>query len=602
MAVGSGSASEKNGRVKSPLPLQKKEMNSQENAVSSSHLKRNKSPGIRVVGGRIYDPVNGKTCHQCRQKTRDFVAACKNLSNKKPCPIMYCHKCLLNRYGEKAEEVDASGVWSCPKCRGICNCSICMKKRGHQPTGLLITTAKATGYSSVSEMLLKGGEGSNQEKVEPDMVASPKKDAAASPKKQGKENSLDEVDANLPQVDKKSKKVHKGVNDMHNCDMKSKKMKRVRLEETSSHDDEKKPKKTKKDELVKEDNKRTDATLTRRTSPRKSSVCHKITNEEAHVIKKDEANASNDKIVNHQIADLYAEISLPMGTELNSVSKIDLHTDDVGSALQLLEFCAVFHKILGVKKGQGEYVLQDLMQGRTGRRAKYSATAQFHILLLSILQKEQRAEPEVLSPSNVKSSWFHALKKYFSESQSALKVQCLNSFEKASDYETLKASEKLGLLNVLCDEVLATEKVRTWMEDQNTKLAEKVKEAKLKVSAARDTEKSLKQKMRDDLAKAIIAKHGKPLSISEHEAIVSQIKHETEEAHVKLLESQGMLLENVRSCDAVRIEPVFVGRGGNVYWKLRCSGNSDVLRQSKLYSISVYRTFCSLLLAILYYE
>lgn len=28
--------------------------------------KRSKAPGIRVVGGRIYDPQNGKTCHQVK--------------------------------------------------------------------------------------------------------------------------------------------------------------------------------------------------------------------------------------------------------------------------------------------------------------------------------------------------------------------------------------------------------------------------------------------------------------------------------------------------------------------------------------------------------
>ncbi|KAL8483956.1 hypothetical protein ACS0TY_026590 [Phlomoides rotata] len=293
------------------------------------------------------------------------------------------------------------------------------------------------------------------------------------------------------------------------------------------------------------------------------------------MLKEDEANASNDKIVNQQIVDLYAENPLPMGIELNSVSKIDLHTDDVGSALQFIEFCVVFHKagvILCVTKGQEEYVLQDLLQGRTGCRAKYYATAQFHILLLSILHKKNEKSMnwfvinwqvsfsfnriKVLSPSNGKSSWFHALKKYFSESQSTLNVQCLDSLEKASNYENLKAYEKLSLLNILCDEVLATENVRTWMEDQNTKLAEKVKEAKHKVSAARDMEKSLKQKIRDDLAKAIIAKHDKPLSISEDEAIVSQIKHETEEACAKLLESHGMLLENIIphvTCDCSNI-------------------------------------------------
>lgn len=58
-------------------------------------------------------------------------------------------------------------------------------------------------------------------------------------------------------------------------------------------------------------------------------------------------------------------------------------------------------------------------------------------------------------------------------------------------------------------------------------------------------EKTLKQKMKDDIAKAIIAKHGASLSISEHEAIISDIKRKAAEAHAKVvLESNGLLLES----------------------------------------------------------
>ncbi|KAA3458383.1 zf-4CXXC_R1 domain-containing protein [Gossypium australe] len=139
--------------------------------------------GIRVVGRRIYDSENGKTCHQvvycfwfcladwetlmflCRQKTMDFLAPCKNLKKDKQCTIKYCHKCLLNRYGEKAEEVALLIDWKCPKCRDICNCSCCMKKKGHNPTGILVHTAKKTGFSSVSELLqAKGPENFGYEK------------------------------------------------------------------------------------------------------------------------------------------------------------------------------------------------------------------------------------------------------------------------------------------------------------------------------------------------------------------------------------------------------------------------------------------------------
>lgn len=43
------------------------------------------------------------------------------------------------------------------------------KKRGHRPTGILVHTAKATGFSSVSEMLqFKGSENSGSERSVPD--------------------------------------------------------------------------------------------------------------------------------------------------------------------------------------------------------------------------------------------------------------------------------------------------------------------------------------------------------------------------------------------------------------------------------------------------
>ncbi|KAF9619417.1 hypothetical protein IFM89_006992 [Coptis chinensis] len=57
----------------------------------------------------------------------------------------------VTRYGEEAEEVVWLNEWKCPKCRDICNCSCCMKKKGQKPTRILVHTAKATGFSSVSD-------------------------------------------------------------------------------------------------------------------------------------------------------------------------------------------------------------------------------------------------------------------------------------------------------------------------------------------------------------------------------------------------------------------------------------------------------------------
>ncbi|KAG8373717.1 hypothetical protein BUALT_Bualt11G0053800 [Buddleja alternifolia] len=528
-----------------------------ENVGPSSPPKRNKCPGVRVVGGRIYDSINGKTCHQCRQKTRDFAAACTNQKNNKPCTIKYCHKCLLNRYGEKAEEVAALGDWCCPKCRGICNCSFCMKKRGCQPTGILIKTAKASGFSSVSEMLTKGAEHLNREKV----IATPEKgkdcigDHKTSSEKISQSPDKSKTKAKKTKRDRSAEMMNNATNDEET------------LEETSGHNDEKKPKKSKKDEL------------------------ENVTVTEKEFVEPFENDKRKEEDSKTAKADLYAEVPLPIGSELKNVCGIDVRAEDVGNALQFLEFCAVFgeasdfnyidiilhfYEILKVEKGQPELVLQDLLHGRTGLRGKFSLTVQFHIDLLSILQTELGEEDATLSHGN--DSWFIALKECLSESESVLTQNGLDCLEKADDYETLDTSQKLRLLNLLCDEVLATEKLRNWMDDQNVKLAEKVKEAKKEVLAAKDKEKSLKQKMKDDIAKAIIASQS-ALSFAEHEAIVSSIKSEMALANAKVLKSKGIILKNNQTSDAVRTERLFMGDGGHAYWKLNCLGKSDVLHQ-----------------------
>lgn len=53
--------------------------------------------------------------------------------------------------------------------------------------------------------------------------------------------------------------------------------------------------------------------------------------------------------------------------------------------------------------------------------------------------------------------------------------------------------------------------------------------------------KLLKRKLQDEVAKLIIAKNGAPLSISEHEAIVSQVKSDAAQAHAELLEAEGIM-------------------------------------------------------------
>ena len=101
---------------------------------------------------KTYDSENGTTCHQCRQKTDDLKTVCRSES----CfgvRGQFCGPCLKNRYGEDAKKAIMDPEWMCPPCRGICNCSFCMKKRGRRATGIMIHLAKDQGFNDVKSFL-----------------------------------------------------------------------------------------------------------------------------------------------------------------------------------------------------------------------------------------------------------------------------------------------------------------------------------------------------------------------------------------------------------------------------------------------------------------
>ncbi|KAF8739383.1 hypothetical protein HU200_013867 [Digitaria exilis] len=77
------------------------------------------------------------------------------LSGGRHASSLYDHVKVL-RYG--AAKQPKRDDWNCPKCRGICNCSDCRKKKGQKPTGALARVAKAIGYTSVHDLLEKGPE------------------------------------------------------------------------------------------------------------------------------------------------------------------------------------------------------------------------------------------------------------------------------------------------------------------------------------------------------------------------------------------------------------------------------------------------------------
>lgn len=108
--------------------------------------------GYDAKGNRIYDPVRGATCHQCRQKTVCRHTSCGQCGELRG---QFCGDCLYMRYGENVDEANAAGsAWTCPPCRDLCNCSFCRQRKGWPPTGTLYRRAIREGYASVAHYLV----------------------------------------------------------------------------------------------------------------------------------------------------------------------------------------------------------------------------------------------------------------------------------------------------------------------------------------------------------------------------------------------------------------------------------------------------------------
>lgn len=101
---------------------------------------------------KIWDKDYGSSCHQCRQKTLDTKSVCRSgfCSGVKG---QFCGPCLKNRYGEDVRTALLDPTWSCPICRGMCNCSLCRKKEGRCATGILVQLARYNGHDNVHEYL-----------------------------------------------------------------------------------------------------------------------------------------------------------------------------------------------------------------------------------------------------------------------------------------------------------------------------------------------------------------------------------------------------------------------------------------------------------------
>ncbi|KAG8099954.1 hypothetical protein GUJ93_ZPchr0013g36316 [Zizania palustris] len=429
--------------------------------------------------------VGGTTCHQCRQKLRGLAASCKQLKKKgKLCPIQYCCKCLRNRYGEDVEEVAKDESWVCPKCKSICNCSLCMKKKGLQPTGALAHTAKASGCGSVHELLGKGSE------VVAELQKNSQKARSVSLKKPPKRALEPAAAAAEPLAD---------WND-NLC---------IEFNAVSSFPVEKKLK-------------------------RKGTVNNGVT------LMKHE-NPATPNIV----------VVLPRGTPVTSVAGAELEPEDVGPALQFIEFCSTFSEIFQVRKGQPEKILHDIAGGR-GLRVVPSLVAEFHINLLSIIQEGRRMKPVAYSKDT--DAWIIAVGKCISESTFVPKELPLDCLSKGVwGYKNLSPSSKLHILNFLCDESLSTQKLKSCMLD-------KVENVSRKVLSAEEKDKKPEEETKNNMDEATLLKtEVAALTSEENNNGISQIKEASTVKHAAINEKKhGYFLA---------MKPVVVIKGA-AYWKL----------------------------------
>jgi len=465
--------------------------------------KRNPCPGVRLIGSRIYDPENGKTCHQCRQKTTDFAVACKQPRKKGLCPIHFCHKCLLNRYGENAEEMTKEEAWTCPKCRGICNCSFCRKKKGETPTGILAHAAKASGHSSVHDLLIKGS----------DMVAAAQtlSSLPTKAKKEHKEGNAKRAlvtdDATEGLLDEGDENIGTDLNALTSVPAK-KKLKKASSGVNNMTDDEKLPVDSKGD----------------------------------HQILKENIDAPKTKI------------ELPIGTPVTNIVGTELDANDVGSAIQFIEFCRTFGEVFQIRDGQPEKVLQ-IITGRGRRKLREGSlvVAEFHISLLTVIQEDRGENPSDYSSD--RNAWMDEVGNYISESTLISKELALGSSNQGLlEYKSLSPSLKLHVLNLLCDEALSTSKLRNWIVEQNENATERKIAAKEKIRAAKEKEKELKEKLKNEMAKSMFLRKG-----AEINSLIAQIK--------ELNEDKEAAVDEEKLGGLIRTKPVRKDKG-EVYWKL----------------------------------
>ncbi|KAG9459580.1 hypothetical protein H6P81_004088 [Aristolochia fimbriata] len=422
---------------------------------------------------RARDSRNWKNCHQCRQPTKDTVATCNNVIGKRLCRLNICRKCLFNRYAENVDEVSHSPDWSCPKCRNICNCSVCMRKKRYEPTGILAPEAKQLQFSSVHELISLG-------------------QGQLLPKRRNGEASSSSTNyhTNGNWVGKKLRlECGNGKFLENNSDLDNKFLpETIGSGETSEENAE----------------------------PKSSESSVSLHN----------SNSSDN--------DATALVTLPEANNIVKIGGVDYPSEDVGPTLQFFEFFKAFHQFFDLQEDHAHYVLREMMDGGVVDGESYSWTVNFLLKLFPVLQIHVELEEVV-------SSWKEILGKRFSQSEYASKdfMYCIKNG--CFQFDKLGRVQKLRILNILCDEALGSEILRSWIYTETADFRERRIEAKRNVIAAKEKEKSIKQKLKDGIVQAKLSKKCDSLSKLEHGNNVSQLKSEAKKAHMEKLEAMGMV-------------------------------------------------------------
>ncbi|XP_057951740.1 uncharacterized protein LOC131146279 isoform X2 [Malania oleifera] len=536
----------KKSQISMEVSKHAEEIHRNDNAQQCTHhcyspTTRRKSSLLQLSAGRVDNSEDGKSCHWCHNKTMGPLVSCQNHSGSRQCALNFCHLCLLNRFGEKLEDKAVLNEWKCPKCRGRCDCSLCMKKQQHQSTGKLVHTAIGIRSLTVlEENHVNDSENFGFEKMMMEVSVSEEKQTAANEEfavastkvcreENGKSDSslqFNPLKFNADDEENEDSKMKKSrKNDVNfneckgsgdadaskekSCPKKCQSSKEVSAKEGKFYD------RGGDDRLVKITS---DRNIPLRTSPGSININDNETVEPNNV------DIDNDVETPRKGSDF--EVLLPQGIELKNVADIDIPAQDVGHALQFLEFCKAFGQVLDLKRGQPELLLRELACGRNKRRIQDSPIVQFHIQLLSMIHKDSQKEHTSCSHTIDGNSWLEALRKCISESKYPLEELQLDCFDVSDDgYDKLNLSTKLRILNFLCDEALGTVNLRKWIDEQNSKFIEKAKE---EAFAAKEKQKSMMRRLQDEVTRVMLAKNGAPLSISEHEDLVSKIKTEVQ--------------------------------------------------------------------------